>query len=100
MCPQSGDSSDRIALDKDTESKFDVSYFKNVRDGNAVLESDQRLWADSSTKGIVQKYAGNVRGLLGVRFNFEFPKSMVKMGAIGVKTGSNGEIRKICSQFN
>jgi peroxidase len=100
MCPQSGDSSTRIALDKDTESNFDVSYFKNLRDGNAVLESDQRLWSDSSTKNIVQKYAGNIRGLLGLRFNLEFPKAMVKMGAIGVKTGSDGEIRQICSQFN
>ncbi|KAJ1685296.1 hypothetical protein LUZ63_016686 [Rhynchospora breviuscula] len=100
MCPQSGDSSDRIPLDKDTMSKFDVSYFKNIRDGNAVLESDQRLWGDSSTKSIVQNYAGNIRGLLGLRFNLEFPKSMVKMGAIGVKTGSLGEIRKVCSQFN
>ncbi|KAJ4765820.1 Peroxidase [Rhynchospora pubera] len=100
MCPQSGDSSDRIPLDKDTVSKFDVSYFKNIRDGNAVLESDQRLWGDSSTKSIVQNYAGNIRGLLGLRFNLEFSKSMVKMGAIGVKTGSLGEIRKVCSQFN
>lgn len=100
MCPQSGGSSDRVALDKDSESKFDVSYFKNVRDGNGVLESDQRLWSDSNTKSIVQNYAGNVRGLLGLRFNLDFPKAMVKMGAIGVKTGSFGEIRSACSQFN
>ncbi|KAJ4794690.1 Peroxidase [Rhynchospora pubera] len=100
LCPQNGDSSKRIPLDKGSENKFDVSYFKNLRDGNGVLESDQRLWSDSNTKSIVQNYAGTIRGLLGLRFDYEFPKSMVKMGEIGVKTGSQGEIRKICSQFN
>jgi peroxidase len=100
LCPQNGNPSKRIDLDKDTEDQFDVSYFKNVRDGNAVLESDQRLWGDSNTKRIVQNYAGIITGLLGLRFDLEFPKSMLKMGAIGVKTGSQGEIRKVCSQFN
>lgn len=81
-------------------STFDVSFFKNVRDGNAVLESDQRLWEDGNTHDIVRNYAGNIRGLLGLRFDFEFRKSMIKMSSIGVKTGTQGEIRKICSKFN
>ncbi|KAJ3694215.1 hypothetical protein LUZ60_009695 [Juncus effusus] len=100
LCPQNGDGSKRVPLDKDTENTFDINFFKNVRDGNAVLESDQRLWGDSNTQSIVQNYAGTIRGLLGLRFNYEFPKSMAKMGEIGVKTGYQGEIRKICSQFN
>lgn len=90
----------KVALDKDSGAKFDVSFFKNVRDGNAVLDSDQRLWGDSVTQSEVQKYAGTVRGLFGLRFEFEFPKSMVKMSSIEVKTGSQGEIRKVCSKFN
>jgi hypothetical protein len=36
--------------------------------------------------------AGTITGLLGLRFDLEFPKSMLKMGEIGVKTGSQGEI--------
>lgn len=87
-------------MDKDSQLKFDVNYFKNVRDGNGVLESDQRLWGDPTTRDIVQKYAGTLRGLLGLRFDFEFKKSMVKMSSIEVKTGTQGEIRKICSKFN
>ena len=87
-------------MDKDSPAKFDVSFFKNVRDGNAVLESDQRLWGDSATQSVVQSYAGNIRGLLGLRFNYEFPKAMIKLSSIEVKTGTEGEIRKICSQFN
>ncbi|ESQ47070.1 hypothetical protein EUTSA_v10028309mg [Eutrema salsugineum] len=30
-------------------------------------------------------------------FNAQFAKSMVKMSNIGVKTGANGEIRRVCS---
>ncbi|XP_015901815.1 peroxidase 25 isoform X1 [Ziziphus jujuba] len=100
LCPQNGDGSKRVALDKDSQSKFDVSFFKNVRDGNAVLESDQRLWGDAATHSIVEKYAGNIRGVFGLRFDFEFRKAMIKMSSIEVKTGSQGEIRKICSKFN
>lgn len=56
----------RVALDKDSPAKFDVSFFKNVRDGNGVLESDQRLWEDSATQSVVQNYAGNVKRVTGV----------------------------------
>lgn len=80
--------------------KFDASFFKNVRDGNAVLESDQRLSGDATTRNIMQNYAGGIRGLLGFRFDFEFPKAMVKMSSIEVKTGAEGEIRKVCSKIN
>nr|CAD1842940.1 unnamed protein product [Ananas comosus var. bracteatus] len=62
LCPQKGNPSKRVALDKDSMAKFDVSYFKNVRDGNAVLESDQRLWGDVVTQNIVHNYAGTIRG--------------------------------------
>ncbi|XP_038712145.1 peroxidase 25 isoform X2 [Tripterygium wilfordii] len=100
VCPKDGDGLNRIALDRDSQNKFDVSYFKNVRDGNGVLESDQRLWDDAATRNIVQKYGGTFRGLLGFRFDFEFPKAMVQMSSIEVKTGTQGEIRKVCSKFN
>lgn len=77
-----------------------MSFFKNVRDGKGVLESDQRLWGDDGTRRVVENYAGNVRGLLGLRFDYEFRKAMIKMSSIEVKTGSDGEIRKTCSKIN
>lgn len=100
ICPINGDGSKPVDLDIDSQQKFDVSFFKNVRDGNAVLESDQRLWGDSVTQKIVNKYAGNFKGLLGARFAYEFRKAMIKMSSIEVKTGTEGEIRQICSSFN
>ena len=57
------------------------------------------LWTDSSTKNLVQRFLG-VRGLLGLSFNVEFGRSMVKMSNIGIKSGTEGEIRKVCSAFN
>ena len=100
ICPKDDDGSKRVALDKDSQFKFDASFFKNVRDGNGILESDQRLWGDGATRRIVENYAGNIKGLLGIRFDFEFTKAMIKMSSIEVKTGTQGEIRKICSKFN
>ncbi|KAI3914828.1 hypothetical protein MKW92_050450 [Papaver armeniacum] len=100
LCPANGDGNKRVALDNGSPSKFDVNFFKNVRDGKGVLESDQRLWGDNATRAVVQKYAGTFRGLLGIRFDLEFRKAMVKMSSIEVKTGTQGEIRKICSKFN
>ncbi|XP_021760804.1 peroxidase 25 [Chenopodium quinoa] len=100
LCPKNGNGLTKVALDKDSWTRFDVNFFKNIRDGNAVLESDQRLWGDDATRAIVQNYAGNIRGLFGVRFNFDFPKAMIKMSTIDVKTGSSGEVRKVCSKFN
>ncbi|KAI3802993.1 hypothetical protein L1987_31140 [Smallanthus sonchifolius] len=100
MCPKNSDGTEQVALDKDSQMKFDENYFKNVRDGNGVLESDQRLWGDPTTRDIVKKYAGTIRGLLGFRFDYEFKKSMTKMSSIEVKTGTQGEIRKICSKIN
>lgn len=100
LCPKNGDGLRKVGLDQGSAAKFDVSYFKNVRDGNGVLESDQRLWEDLETRRVVQNYGGNFRGLLGLRFDYEFPKAMVKMSSVEVKTGSDGEIRKVCSRFN
>ncbi|KAK8564180.1 hypothetical protein V6N13_005602 [Hibiscus sabdariffa] len=99
LCPQNGNGSRRIDLDTGSGSRFDTSYFANLRDGRGILESDQRLWTDNSTKTFVQRYLG-IRGLLGLTFNVEFGRSMVKMSNIEVKTGTAGEIRRVCSRIN
>ncbi|XP_022727199.1 peroxidase N1-like [Durio zibethinus] len=99
LCPQNGDGSRRIGLDTGSANRFDNSFFANLRDGKGILESDQKLWTDSSTRTLVQRFLG-IRGLLGLTFNVEFGRSMVKMSNIEVKTGTVGEIRKVCSKVN
>uniref|UniRef100_A0A5B7A5E2 Peroxidase n=1 Tax=Davidia involucrata TaxID=16924 RepID=A0A5B7A5E2_DAVIN len=93
LCPQNGDGAKRVGLDNGSPNRFDASFFTNLRNGRGMLESDQMLWTDASTRTFVQR-------LLGLSFNVEFGKSMVKMSNIGVKTGTNGEIRKLCSAIN
>ncbi|CAA2978541.1 peroxidase 25 [Olea europaea subsp. europaea] len=89
----------QLRLDDGSENRFDNSFFTNLRNGWGILESDQTLWIDDSTKTFVQRFLG-IRGLLGLTFSAEFGKSMVKMSNIEVKTGTNGEIRKVCSAIN
>jgi peroxidase len=99
LCPQNNGATNRVAFDNGSQNKFDNSYYANLKNGRGILQSDQALWNDASTKTFVQRYLG-LRGLLGLTFNVEFGTSMVKMSNIEVKTGSNGEIRNICSAFN
>ncbi|CAJ2649044.1 unnamed protein product [Trifolium pratense] len=99
LCPQNNGATNRVAFDTGSQNKFDNSYYANLKNGRGILQSDQVLWNDASTKTLVQRYLG-LRGLLGLTFNVEFGTSMVKMSNIEVKTGSNGEIRNICSAFN
>ncbi|KAK2982351.1 hypothetical protein RJ640_009052 [Escallonia rubra] len=99
LCPATGDATKRVGLDNGSEDKFDASFYKNLGNGRGILESDQKLWTDASTKPFVKRFMG-IRGLAGLSFNTEFGKSMVKMSNVGVKTGTNGEIRKVCSAIN
>ncbi|XP_026378003.1 cationic peroxidase 2-like [Papaver somniferum] len=100
LCPENGDGSRRVALDTGSETRFDQSYYTNLRNGRGVLESDQKLWNDATTQTFVRRFSGPFRGLSGLRFNVEFGRSMVKMSNIEVKTGAQGEIRRICSAIN
>ncbi|XP_065864185.1 peroxidase 71-like [Euphorbia lathyris] len=95
LCPQGGNGGTRVALDTGSQNRFDSSYFTNLINGRGILESDQVLWTDASTRPFVQRFAG-VAG----NFNAEFARSMVKMSNIGVKTGTQGEIRRLCSAIN
>ncbi|KAI3918265.1 hypothetical protein MKX01_041585 [Papaver californicum] len=81
-------------------TRFDQSYYTNLRNGRGVLESDQKLWNDATTQTYVRRFLGPFRGLSGLRFNVEFGRSMVKMSNTEVKTGTQGEIRRICSAIN
>lgn len=99
LCPQNGDAARRVDLDVGSANQFDATFFRNLQNSRGILESDQKLWTDVSTKSFVQRFSG-VRGLQALNFNVEFGRSMVKMSNIGVKSSTNGEIRRICSAIN
>ena len=100
LCPQGGDRTRRVELDTGSGGTFDTSFFANLRSGRGILASDQALWTDNSTRPIVQRLLGSAGAGQRLNFNAEFAKSMVKMGNIGLKTGTQGEIRRVCTAVN
>ncbi|XP_077224802.1 peroxidase 43-like [Tasmannia lanceolata] len=99
-CPQNGNVNIRLGLDRGSDQTFDTQILRNIRDGFAVLESDAKLYDDDSTKHVINSYFGFLSSIFGPFFESDFISSIVKMGQIGVKTGSQGEIRRVCSAFN
>ncbi|XP_061373645.1 peroxidase A2-like [Gastrolobium bilobum] len=97
ICPQSGNGTNITNLDPTTPNKFDKNYFSNLKVHKGLLQSDQELFSTSGadTISIVNKFSNNQNA-----FFDSFKASMLKMGNIGVLTGTKGEIRKQCNFVN
>lgn len=75
---------------------FDIDYYRNLLKRRGLFQSDAALLTNSVTKSYVVEL---LDGPLETFFK-EFAVSMVKMGKIQVKTGTEGEIRKNCAVIN
>ncbi|XP_027348129.1 peroxidase 44-like [Abrus precatorius] len=93
LCNSTGDPA--TPLDQKTSFLVDNQFYKQILVKRGVLEIDQQLALDTSTKSFVSDLASN-------EDNFEnsFASAMIKMGKIDVLVGNQGEIRKKCSAFN
>ena len=95
-CPQNPRSLDQtVPLDVLTPNKLDNKYYKNLKNHQGLLTSDQTLLSSPSTAGIVRNNARD-----GAAWANKFAAAMVKMGYIDVLTGHKGEIRKDCRVVN
>ncbi|KAK4804909.1 hypothetical protein SAY86_004726 [Trapa natans] len=94
-CPSSSGDSNLAALDLVTPNSFDNNYFKNLMRKKGLLASDQVLYSGGSTDSIVSEYSRTP-----ATFSSDFAAAMVKMGDIEPLTGSQGQVRKICSAVN
>ncbi|KAL6216897.1 hypothetical protein ACLB2K_010115 [Fragaria x ananassa] len=83
------------ALDLVTPNQLDNNYYKNLIQKKGLLASDQVLYSGGSTDSIVSEYSSKP-----AKFNADFATAMIKMGNINPLTGSNGQIRRICSALN
>ncbi|KAI4334665.1 hypothetical protein L6164_013383 [Bauhinia variegata] len=99
LCPQNGDGNTTAVLDRNSVDLFDNHYFQNLLNGKGLLSSDQILFssdaANSTSKPFVLSYSNN-----SFLFLRDFVNSMIRMGNINLKTGTDGEIRKNCRVVN
>lgn len=95
QCPQStaqpGAVQPLVAMDPVTPNSFDTNYYANVAANRGLLTSDQALLADPTTAAQVIGYTNSPDS-----FQADFAAAMVRMGAVGVLTGTSGTIRSNC----
>lgn len=82
-------------IDPFTPVVFDNIYYQNLENGIGLFISDQTLYTDGGSRKTVEEFAESEP-----RFFQAFVESMMKVGRLGVKTGSGGEIRRDCTAFN
>ncbi|XP_024542716.1 peroxidase 27 [Selaginella moellendorffii] len=78
-----------------TPPLLDNQYFANVQARKGLFTSDQELLFDGRTKPAIDKYAASSSA-----FSRDFAKAIQKLSELGVLTGSQGSVRKICAIAN
>ncbi|XP_074287556.1 peroxidase 5-like [Silene latifolia] len=95
-CPKSGTSTSLvIPMDPSTPRVLDNNYYANVLLKKGLFTSDSTLLTNADTAAAVEANANNQAQWLS-----KFTAAIVKMGNIGVITGTNGEIRTDCRVIN
>ncbi|KAG6507175.1 hypothetical protein ZIOFF_032516 [Zingiber officinale] len=95
VCPRNVDPAIAINMDTFTPNNFDNQYYKSLIAGRGLFASDQDLYSSTLTRPMVELFAANQTA-----FFHAFSVAMVRLGRIGVKTGTEGEIKRDCTTFN
>ena len=94
-CPLNYSPSAFAMLDAVSPRKFDNGYYQTLQQMKGLLASDQVLFADRRSRATVNYFAANQTAFFDA-----FVAAMAKLGRVGVKTGSDGEIRRVCTKVN
>ncbi|KAF8668591.1 hypothetical protein HU200_051765 [Digitaria exilis] len=94
-CPATGGGGASAPLDASTPNAFDNAYYSNLVAQRGLLHSDQELFNGGSTDSLVRSYAAS-----SAQFSSDFAAAMLRMGGIGVLTGSSGQVRRNCRRVN
>nr|CAB3487312.1 unnamed protein product [Digitaria exilis] len=78
-----------------TPRVFDEAYYKNLPRGLGLLASDAALWEYAPTRVFAERYAAN-----RTAFFEDFAAAMQRLGAVGVKTGRQGVVRRRCDALD
>nr|GMC90948.1 peroxidase 27-like [Ipomoea batatas]GMD86335.1 peroxidase 27-like [Ipomoea batatas]GME17915.1 peroxidase 27-like [Ipomoea batatas]GME21802.1 peroxidase 27-like [Ipomoea batatas] len=95
-CPEASPTDNLVEMDPGSVRTFDTSYFTLIAKRRGLFTSDAALLDDEETKAYLVQQALTH----GSTFFKDFGESMVNMGRIGVLTGDQGEIRKVCTAVN
>ncbi|TKY46054.1 Peroxidase 12 [Spatholobus suberectus] len=82
-------------LDIRTPKVFDNKYYINLMNRQGLFTSDQDLFTDKRTKGLVEAFALNQ-----TLFFEKFVDGFIRMSQLDVLTGNQGEIRAKCNVIN
>lgn len=93
-CPASN-TTNTTNLDIRTPNLFDNKYYVDLMNRQGLFTSDQDLYTDTWTRGIVTSFAVNQ-----TLFFEKFVIAMLKMGQLNVLTGTGGQVRTNCSARN
>ena len=93
-CRSLSDNTTFVEMDPGSGLTFDNNYFKILRQQKGMFQSDAALLTNKGSSNIVGEL------LDSGKFYTEFAQSMKRMGAVGVLTGTSGEIRKKCNVVN
>lgn len=93
-CQSLSDTTTTVEMDPKSSLSFDTNYYTNLKLNQGLFQSDATLLTNKGASKVVNKLRDSAD------FFTEFAQSMKRMGAIGVLTGSAGEIRKKCSVVN
>ncbi|CAL9230227.1 unnamed protein product [Arabidopsis halleri] len=94
-CPRGGADPDAVVDIDPSRDIFDNLYYQNLVARKGLFTSDQALFNDLSSQATVIRFANNAE-----EFYAAFSSAMRNLGRVGVKVGSEGEIRRDCSAFN
>ncbi|WVZ66850.1 hypothetical protein U9M48_016014 [Paspalum notatum var. saurae] len=91
QCSNDSNGSTTVPQDFVTPDDLDTQYYRNVLNHEVLFASDAALLASNQTADMVSANAFTP-GL----WETKFKAAMVKMGRVGIKTSTDGEIRKQC----
>lgn len=94
ICPTTN-STNFTNMDVNTPNRFDNKYYQGLVNKTGLFVSDSSLIQDARTNESVLSYYANES-----LFFWHFSLSMIKMGQLGILTGTEGEIRTNCSAPN
>ncbi|XP_058067818.1 peroxidase 18-like [Magnolia sinica] len=95
QCPADASTSITVSNDPETPQVFDNQFYRNLLAGKGLFQSDSVLFTDGRTKEMVEEFSESQE-----IFFERWAASFIKLTTVGVKTGNEGEIRRVCNLTN